>query len=73
MAMSDPLGRHAHSDQERPAGAPEPSSQSPASKIRANVLEVLQREGYIRGFTREDLRPGSPSSRSSSNMSTASR
>jgi small subunit ribosomal protein S8 len=31
---------------------------SPASKIRANVLEVLKREGYIRGFTREDLRPG---------------
>ena len=27
---------------------------SPASKLRANVLEVLQREGYIRGYT-EDL------------------
>ena len=23
---------------------------SPASKLRSNVLEVLQREGYIRGF-----------------------
>jgi small subunit ribosomal protein S8 len=23
----------------------------PASKLRANVLEVLKREGYIRGFT----------------------
>jgi small subunit ribosomal protein S8 len=32
--------------------------QSPASKIRANVLEVLQREGYIRGFSREEIRPG---------------
>jgi len=31
---------------------------SPASKIRANVLEVLKREGYIRGFTREQTRPG---------------
>jgi small subunit ribosomal protein S8 len=27
---------------------------SPASKLRANVLEVLQREGFIRGYT-EDL------------------
>ena len=24
---------------------------SPASKLRANVLEVLQREGYIRGYS----------------------
>jgi len=32
--------------------------QSPSSKIRANVLEVLQREGYIRGYTREEIRPG---------------
>jgi len=34
------------------------SIQSPASKIRANVLEVLQREGYIRGFSRAEIRPG---------------
>ena len=27
-------------------------------EMRANVLEVLKREGYIRGFSREDLRPG---------------
>ena len=26
---------------------------SPASKLRANVLEVLQREGYIRGFSED--------------------
>ena len=25
--------------------------QSPSSKLRTHVLEVLQREGYIRGFT----------------------
>ena len=31
---------------------------SPASKHRANVLEVLKREGYIRGYTREQVRPG---------------
>ncbi len=27
------------------------SINSPASKLRANVLEVLKREGYIRGFS----------------------
>jgi small subunit ribosomal protein S8 len=31
---------------------------SPASKLRANVLEVLQREGYIRGYSRSNVRPG---------------
>jgi len=31
---------------------------SPASKLRTNVLEVLKREGYIRGYTVEDVRPG---------------
>src|SRR5437667_398571 len=31
---------------------------APASKMRANVLDVLRREGYIRGFTREQVRPG---------------
>jgi len=30
----------------------------PASKLRANVLEVLKREGFIRGYTRHELRPG---------------
>jgi small subunit ribosomal protein S8 len=57
MSMSDPLGdlltrirngQRAH----------KPVVQSPASKVRANVLEVLQREGYIRGYTREEVRPG---------------
>ena len=28
---------------------------SPASRLRARVLEVLQREGYIRGFSEEEL------------------
>jgi small subunit ribosomal protein S8 len=29
----------------------------PASKLRANVLDVLQREGYIRGYERKNIRP----------------
>ena len=57
MSMTDPLGdmltriRNAQR-------AHKSSVAAPASKIRANVLEVLKREGYIRGFTREDVRPG---------------
>lgn len=55
--MTDPLGdllaRIRNAQQAR-----KPTVQSPASKIRANVLEVLQREGYIRGFSREEVRPG---------------
>jgi len=31
---------------------------SPASKLRTNVLEVLKREGYIRGYSVEQDRPG---------------
>ena len=57
MTMSDPLGdmltRIRNGQRARQAVVA-----SPASKARANVLEVLKREGYIRGFTREDLRPG---------------
>ena len=30
----------------------------PASRMRSNVLDVLQREGYIRGWFEEELRPG---------------
>jgi small subunit ribosomal protein S8 len=57
MTMSDPLGdmltRIRNGQRARQAVVA-----SPASKIRANVLEVLKREGYIRGFTRENIRPG---------------
>jgi small subunit ribosomal protein S8 len=55
--MTDPLGdlltriRNAQ-------GSRHASCVSPASKLRANVLEVLKREGYIRGFSAEELRPG---------------
>ena len=56
MSMSDPLGdmltRIRNGQRARQAVIA-----SPASKMRANVLEVLKREGYIRGFSREDLRP----------------
>ncbi|MFQ5763972.1 MAG: 30S ribosomal protein S8 [Rhodospirillales bacterium] len=31
---------------------------SPASKFRANVLKVLKREGFIRGFSEREVRPG---------------
>ena len=57
MAMSDPLGDmltrirnglHARKD----------AVPVPASKLRANVLEVLKREGYIRGYSWAELRPG---------------
>ena len=57
MSMSDPLGdmltriRNAQRSGKSVVAAP-------ASKIRANVLEVLKREGYIRGYSREEVRPG---------------
>lgn len=57
MTMSDPIGdmltRIRNGQRARQAIVA-----SPASKLRANVLEVLKREGYIRGFTREQMRPG---------------
>jgi small subunit ribosomal protein S8 len=57
MSMSDPLGdmltriRNAQR-------AHKATVASPASKIRTYVLEVLKREGYIRGFSQEQVRPG---------------
>ena len=57
MTMSDPLGdmltRIRNGQRARSS-----SVVSPASQVRANVLEVLRREGYIRGFTKIDVRPG---------------
>jgi len=53
MAMTDPLGdmlTRIRNGQR----AKKDSILSPASKLRARVLEVLQREGYIRGYS-EDL------------------
>ena len=57
MSMSDPLGdmltriRNAQRANHAVCVAP-------ASRLRANVLNVLQREGFIRGFSSEELRPG---------------
>ena len=54
MAMTDPLGdmltRIRNGQQAR-----KDSVMSPASNLRARVLDVLQREGYIRGYTEELL------------------
>ncbi len=57
MAMSDPLGdmlTRIRNGQR--AGMP--SIISPASKLRANVLDVLQSEGYIRGYSHAEIRNG---------------
>ncbi len=57
MSMSDPLGdmitriRNGQMAQLR-------TIRSPASKLRRNVLEVLRREGYIRGYVNVDADPG---------------
>ncbi len=57
MSMSDPLGdmltRIRNAQRSRHANCV-----APASRLRANVLDVLKREGYIRGFAAEELRPG---------------
>ncbi len=57
MSMSDPLGdlltRIRNGQQARKSVI-----ESPASNLRANVLEVLKREGYIRGYSTEEVRAG---------------
>src|ERR1700754_5203683 len=54
MPLTDPLGdmltRIRNGQQAR-----KDSVLSPASKLRARVLDVLQREGYIRGYREEAL------------------
>jgi len=57
MTMSDPLGDMLTRIRTG-RGARQAVVASPASKIRSMCLEVLKREGYIRGFTREHVRPG---------------
>ena len=53
MSMTDPLGdmltRIRNGQQAR-----KDSVLTPASKLRARVLDVLQREGYIRGYSDAD-------------------
>ncbi|HEX4694910.1 30S ribosomal protein S8 [Sphingomonas sp.] len=56
MAVTDPLGdmltRIRNGQRAR-----KDSVLSPASKLRVRVLEVLQREGYIRGYSEEEMGP----------------
>ena len=57
MALSDPLGdmlTRIRNGQMAAKGA----INSPASKLRRNVLEVLQREGYIRGYEEVSVSKG---------------
>jgi small subunit ribosomal protein S8 len=57
MAMSDPLGDMLTRIRNAQA-AGQNAVLSPASKLRANVLDVLQREGYIRGYSWAERRNG---------------
>ena len=53
MALSDPLGdmltRIRNGQRARLSDV-----DSPASRLRAHVLDVLKREGYIRGYTKRE-------------------
>ena len=57
MSLSDPLGdmltriRNAQRARQTRCVAP-------ASRLRTDVLDVLKREGYIRAWRVEELRPG---------------
>jgi small subunit ribosomal protein S8 len=57
MSMTDPLGdmltriRNGQRAGKRVIAAP-------ASKLRARVLDVLQREGFIRGYSEAEIGPG---------------
>lgn len=57
MAINDPLGdmltRIRNAQMRR-----RPKVSSPASNLRARVLDVLAEEGYIRGYTRVDHKGG---------------
>ena len=57
MSMSDPLGDMLTRIRNGQRARKE-SVIAPASKLRSNVLEVFKREGYIRGFTLYEVRPG---------------
>lgn len=57
MSMSDPLGdmlTRIRNGQR----AKKTAVVAPASKLRANVLEVLKREGFIRGYSQYEVRQG---------------
>ncbi|OQW79407.1 MAG: 30S ribosomal protein S8 [Proteobacteria bacterium ST_bin14] len=56
MALTDPIGdmltRIRNGQRAR-----KDSVLTPGSKLRTRVLDVLQREGYIRGYTEEEMGP----------------
>jgi small subunit ribosomal protein S8 len=57
MSVSDPLGdllTRIRNAQHRRL----PKVTSPASNLRTNVLEVLRKEGYIRGFSQSQVEGG---------------
>ncbi len=57
MAMSDPLGdmlTRIRNGQRAHMG----TVVSPASRFRGTVLEVLQKEGFIRSYAEREIRPG---------------
>jgi len=57
MAMTDPLGdmiTRIRNGQR----AGKTAVVAPASRFRSNVLSVLEREGYIRGYEQYEIRPG---------------
>ncbi len=59
MSMTDPLAdmlTRIRNGQQRH----KTSVNSPASKFRVNVLEVLKREGFIRGYSRREADAGKP-------------
>lgn len=59
MTMTDPIGdmlTRIRNGQRARKGA----VKSPASKFRERVLDVLEREGYIRGYQREEQDLGKP-------------
>ena len=57
MSLSDPLG-DLLSRIRNGQRAGKVTVESPASKLRSNVLEVLKREGFIRGYEMYEERPG---------------
>jgi small subunit ribosomal protein S8 len=57
MSLSDPVGDMLTRIRNGQAARLD-SITMPASRLRANVLDVLQREGYIRGYLEEELRSG---------------
>ena len=56
MSISDPLGDMLTRIRNGQKAGKQAIS-SPASKLRGNVLDVLQREGYIRGYTEQEEGP----------------